>query len=155
MATGAVVGVLLVMNHPSALLGLRAVLEVSSEIVVVAAVRTMAAAVAEARRGQPDVLIVDERLSSCSGAEVCRAVRDVCPLVRALLLVSSASDTALRAVFEAGASGYLLRDLNTAAMRQAVLDTGRDPSPSRADHASLRECRAHEPRAAHESCPLN
>lgn len=58
-------------------------------------------------------------------------------------------------MFEAGASGYLLRDLNTAAMRQAVLDIGRDPSPPRTDHAGLRECRAHEPRAARESCPPN
>lgn len=121
MTTDAATGVLLVIDRPSALLGLKAVLEANPEIAVVAAVRTIAAAVSEALRQQPDILIVDERLGSRSGAEVCRAVRDVCPLVQALLLVSSAGDATLRAVVQAGAVGYMLRDLNTTAMQQAVL----------------------------------
>ena len=123
--TSAQVRVLLVIDRPSVRLGLQTVLEANPGIVVVAAVNTMAVGVSEARRLQPDVLVVDEHLGSRSGVEVCRAVRDVCPVVRALLLVSSGGDPALAAVFLAGAAGYVLRDLDTTVLEDAVLAVGR------------------------------
>ncbi len=60
----------------------------------------------------PDVAVLDVRLPDGSGIEVCREVRSVDPRIRALMLTSYDDDQALVSSVLAGASGYLLKDLN-------------------------------------------
>ncbi|TAK77383.1 MAG: response regulator transcription factor [Dehalococcoidia bacterium] len=136
MTAHGAVRVLLVLDRPLARLGLQVVLEADPEIAVVASVSTIEAAVSAARTEQPDVLIVDERLRPRSGIEVCSAVRNVCPSVRALLLVSSGGASTLQAVVLAGAVGYVLRDLDAAVTRRTVLTAGHS-TPSRVDGVHL------------------
>lgn len=91
-------------------------------------------AVTQIERLQPDVAILDVRLPDGSGVEVCRQAREVAPSTRVLLLTSFREDReALFEAIEAGASGYMIKDVNhfeiVEAVRriadgQSVIDTG-------------------------------
>ena len=127
------VRVLLVNDRASVGHDLQAILGANPRIAVIAAVDTLAAAVAVAEREQPNVVIVDDHLAATSGVQACRAISDVCPTARALLLVSKGGTMARTATVLAAAAGYVLRDLDTTAMRDAVLTVGderRAPDPA-------------------------
>jgi DNA-binding NarL/FixJ family response regulator len=117
---------MLVNDRPAVRKGLQAVLEANPDIVVAAAVETVPAAVSAAAREHPDVVVVDDYLAKHSGVQACRAIRDAYPPAHALLLVSSGGDEALTATALAGASGYVVRDLDTAHLQSAVLTAGHE-----------------------------
>ncbi len=116
--------VLLACDRPAVSHGLEGILAANPDIEVVANSPTLDAAIEAAIETQPDVVVVDDHLSPASGVETCRAIRDACPSVRALLLVSAGGATALTATALAGATGYVIRDLNTTLIQDAVIDAG-------------------------------
>ena len=61
---------------------------------------------------RPDVALLDGRLPDGSGIEVCRAVRSVDPSIKGVILTSYDDDQALFAAIMAGASGYVLKQVN-------------------------------------------
>src|SRR5215210_9558259 len=60
---------------------------------------------------RPDVALLDGRLPDGSGVEVCRAIRSVDPSINAIILTSYDDDEALFAAIMAGASGYILKQI--------------------------------------------
>lgn len=77
-------------------------------------------AVAESCRLQPDVVVMDVRLSGGRGVDACRAIRDSCPATRVLFLSSYQDDEAVLAAVFGGASGYLLKQVNAEGLRRAI-----------------------------------
>ncbi|TQL49937.1 response regulator [Ornithinicoccus hortensis] len=61
---------------------------------------------------RPDVAVLDGRLPDGSGVEVCRDIRAVDPTIKALILTSYDDDEALFSAIMAGASGYVLKQIN-------------------------------------------
>jgi two-component system, NarL family, response regulator DevR len=61
---------------------------------------------------RPDVALLDGRLADGSGVEVCRAIRSVDPSINAIILTSYDDDEALFAAIMAGASGYILKQID-------------------------------------------
>ena len=111
---------LLVDDHEVVRIGLRTLLERSGKIQVVGEAGTLASAVAEALRLQPQVVLMDVRLPDGSGAEACREIRAASPDIRVLFLTSFADNDAVLAAIFGGADGYLLKEIGGEALVSAV-----------------------------------
>ena len=116
--------VLLVDDHEVVRAGLRALLEAQDGIEVVGEVGTAADAVRQVGFNAPDVVVMDVRLPDGSGVEATRKIRDRWPDVAVLVLSSFADEEALMSSIEAGASGYLLKRVDTDAIVDAVRAVG-------------------------------
>jgi len=68
----------------------------------------------------PDVAILDGRLPDGSGIEVCRRIREEYPQVRCLILTSYDDDDAIFDAVLAGASGYVLKQIRSSNLVDAV-----------------------------------
>lgn len=75
--------------------GIKAMLDTQADIVVTAQAGTVRDAIDEARRTQPDVIVMDVRLADGSGIEATREIRASNPTTRVLMLTSFADDEAL------------------------------------------------------------
>ncbi len=69
---------------------------------------------------RPDVALLDARLPDGSGIEVCREVRARDPSIRAIILTSYDDPEALAAAAQAGASGYILKQIHGPDLAEAV-----------------------------------
>lgn len=111
---------LLVDDHEIVRLGLREVFDRVSRITVVGDADTVAHAVTEAVRLNPDVVLMDLRLPDGSGVEACRDIRVACPDTRVLFLTSFGDEEAVLATTFAGASGYLMKQIDSRSLVEAV-----------------------------------
>ena len=68
----------------------------------------------------PHIAILDGRLPDGSGIEVCRSVRSIDASIKVLILTSYDDDDALFAAIMAGASGYVLKEVSSTALIDAV-----------------------------------
>ncbi|MHB8731233.1 MAG: response regulator [bacterium] len=112
--------ILLVDDHEVVRAGVRMLLEHRPNMTIVGEAATAAAAIAEAARTAPDVVIMDVRLPDGSGVEACREIRSARPGTRVLMLTSFADEEAVDASVIAGASGYLLKQTRSAELIHAI-----------------------------------
>jgi len=112
--------VLIVDDHEVVREGLRSLLRRRSDMTVVGEADSVASAVEEARRSQPDVVVMDVRLGDGSGVEACREIRAERPDTKVIMLTSYADDEAVFSSILAGASGYLLKQTRTQALADAI-----------------------------------
>jgi two-component system, NarL family, response regulator DevR len=111
---------LLVDDHEVVRLGLRTAFERYGDIDVVGEADTTAAAVAEALRLKPDLILMDLRLPGGGGVQACREILAEAPDCGVLFLTSySDRDAVLSAAF-AGARGYLLKEIGTETLVQSI-----------------------------------
>ncbi len=111
---------LLVDDHQVLRLGLRTLFSEADGFQVVGEAGTQAAAVTEAARLKPDVVLMDVRLPDGSGIEACRDIRAERPETRVLFLTSYADDDAVLATILAGADGFLLKEVGGEELLRAV-----------------------------------
>ncbi len=111
---------LLVDDHVVVRYGLRMLLGASERMSVVGEAATQEAAIAEAARLAPDIVLMDVRLPDGSGIEACREIRSARPETRVLFLTSFDDDEALRATLFAGGHGYLLKEIDENALIRAI-----------------------------------
>ncbi|MEX2557753.1 MAG: response regulator transcription factor [Actinomycetota bacterium] len=102
---------MLVDDHEVVRQGLKAMLESTGEMTVVAEAGSVADAVERAGIGRPDVIVMDVRLADGSGIEATREIRAKRPEMQVIMLTSFADDEALFASIMAGASGYVLKQV--------------------------------------------
>ncbi|MBX6351399.1 MAG: response regulator transcription factor [Clostridia bacterium] len=119
---------MLVDDHEVVRLGLRALLDRTPGLRVVAEAGSVAEAVAAARRERPDVVVMDVRLPDGSGVEACRQIRAENPATQVIMLTSYADDEALFASIMAGAAGYILKQARGKAVAEAILTVSRGGS---------------------------
>lgn len=112
--------VLLVDDHAIVRRGLKAVLEERGHIAIVGEAGTAKSGVEEALRLKPDVTVMDLRLPDGSGVEACRDIRSQNPDAKIIILTSYADEDALFSAVMAGASGYVLKDLNPENLEDAL-----------------------------------
>jgi len=111
---------LIVDDHEVVREGLRLLLERRPGLHVVAEAASMAGAVGEASKCSPDVVIMDIRLPDGSGVEACREIRARRPETKVIMLTSYADEDAVFASILAGASGYLLKQIGSHALVDAI-----------------------------------
>ena len=102
---------LVVDDHEVVRQGLVALLDRRTGFQVVAEAGTAAEALEQARRFQPDLVVMDVRLPDGSGIEACREIRSELPDTRVVMLTSYPDEDAVLAAIVAGASGYLLKQV--------------------------------------------
>ena len=102
---------LVVDDHEVVRQGLVALLDRRAGFQVVAEAGTAAEALEQARRFQPDLVVMDVRLPDGSGIEACRDIRSELPDTRVVMLTSYPDEDAVLAAIVAGASGYLLKQV--------------------------------------------
>lgn len=126
--------ILLVDDHPVVRSGLRAVLEASTDLRVVGEAATGEEAVALAEHLRPDVVLCDLRLGDgMDGIAATAALRELEPAPAVLILTTFDRDAEILGAIEAGAAGYLLKDVAPAAIvdgirRAATGDTVLEPA---------------------------
>jgi two-component system response regulator NreC len=122
MATpdGAELRVLLVDDHAVVRSALRHVLDAEADIRVVAEAASGERAVAEARRHQPDVIVMDLQMPTGDAVDHMPAVLRAAQQARILILSMRDEPAAVRGAFAAGASGYVLKEAADAELVTAV-----------------------------------
>jgi two-component system response regulator DevR len=111
--------VLLVDDHHIVRAGLRTIIS-RAGIEVVGEAGTVAAAIEEAARLEPDLVLMDVRLPDGSGVTACREIRAANPRIRVLFLSAFEDDSALIATAFASAGGYLLKEIGADHLIQAI-----------------------------------
>ena len=112
--------VFLLDDHEVVRRGVRDLLEVEEDLVVVGEAGTAEQALARIPAAKPDVAIIDMRLPDGNGVEVCREVRSRNPEIQCVVLTSFADDEALFDSIMAGAAGYLLKQINGSDLVDAI-----------------------------------
>jgi two-component system NarL family response regulator len=87
------------------------VLNSEPDIELVSEASDGAEAVEKAGETLPDVVLMDIRMPRSSGIEACRALKDVAPSAKIVMLTISDEEADLFEAIRAGASGYLLKDI--------------------------------------------
>lgn len=117
--------VLLVDDHAVVRQGLRAFLQLQPDIAVAGEAGSGQAALAEAAASQPDVVLMDLLMPDGDGAEAIRALATAAPRARVLVLSSFADDDRVFPAMEAGAAGYLLKDVDPDRLAEAIREVHR------------------------------
>ncbi len=103
--------VLIVDDHALFRRGLEMVLAEEDDIELVGEASDGAEAVEKAGEALPDVVLMDIRMPRSSGIEACRAMKEVAPSAKIVMLTISDEEEDLFEAIRAGASGYLLKDI--------------------------------------------
>ena len=114
------IAVLLVDDHAVVREGLRTFLELQDGIDVVGEAADGEAAVREAERVRPDVILMDLVMPRLDGVGAMRELRRRAPDSRVIVLTSFADDERLLGAIRAGAAGYLLKNAEPQEVVRAV-----------------------------------
>jgi two-component system, NarL family, response regulator DevR len=112
--------VLLVDDHEVVRMGLRFVLEDAPGVQLVGEAASADEAIVQCRRLQPDVVIMDIKMPGKSGVEACREIVQMWPQINVVMLSSFVDDNLIAQVIQAGAVGYVLKDVGTGELLRAL-----------------------------------
>ncbi len=116
---------LLVDDHPLFLDGLRHMLE-SQGIEIVATAGDGLEAVKMAEKHHPDMILMDVEMPGCGGVEATRRIAARFPDIRIAMLTVAVNDEVLFDALKAGASGYLLKNLESESLFSMLSDLMQD-----------------------------
>lgn len=100
--------------------GIRAIVETGEDIAVTGEARDGAEAVDEAGRCRPDVVLMDIEMPGCDGLTATRRLLAQPDPPKVLVLTTFGMDENITAALHAGASGFLLKQLNPEQLLHAV-----------------------------------
>jgi DNA-binding NarL/FixJ family response regulator len=112
--------VLLCDDHALVRSGFRMILETREDIEVVGEAEDGAQALELARRRRPDVILMDVRMPRLDGVEATRRLVEEGSEARILILTTFDLDEYVYEALRAGASGFLLKDLQAAQLVEAI-----------------------------------
>ncbi|MBA8827536.1 DNA-binding NarL/FixJ family response regulator [Saccharopolyspora lacisalsi] len=114
------VRVVLVDDHEVVRRGLRDLLDTEDDVEVVAEAGGVDEALVRTRATEPDVAVVDMRLPDGDGLDLCRRLRELPAGPHCLVLTAFDDEQALVGAINAGASGYLLKQVRGQDLVNAV-----------------------------------
>ena len=112
--------VLIVDDHAVVRGGLSKFLQVYKDLELVGEAENGAEAVRLARQLQPDVVLMDLKMPEMDGVSATREIRSKHPNVRVIVLTSFAEDNMVQGALQAGATGYLLKNVSGAELANAI-----------------------------------
>jgi DNA-binding NarL/FixJ family response regulator len=115
-----VVRVLIVEDHQVVADGLSALLNDQPDITVVGTAASVADSITRAQELQPDVVLIDFRLTDGTGADAASGIRQVRPDAKLIFLTREDSDAARFAAVEAGASAFIHKSKAAAEVVEAI-----------------------------------
>jgi DNA-binding NarL/FixJ family response regulator len=120
MALEEQIRILLADDHVVVREGTRQIIERESDLLVVAEASDGREAVALAEQQRPDVAVVDISMPVMNGIEATKAIKQVSPRTGILVFTAYDYDEYVFAILEAGAAGYLLKNVRGSELVDAV-----------------------------------
>lgn len=117
--------ILIVDDHAVVREGLRALIEIQPDMVLLDEAADGYEAVAKAIALRPDVVLMDLVMPRKDGIAAAQEIQQACPEVRVLVLTSFAEDDKVFPAIKAGASGYLLKDASPRELLDGIRDVHR------------------------------
>jgi len=117
---GEKIKVLIVDDHQVVRQGLRTFLELQDDIVVVGEAGDGLQAVEMVQQHQPDVVLMDLVMPRLDGIAATRQVKSLAADVKVIALTSFTEDEKVFPAIQAGASGYLLKDVSPDELVEAI-----------------------------------
>lgn len=115
------VRVILADDHSLIRQGLRAMLDSSPEVDVVAEAENGRQLIDLVRQHFPDVVVVDIRMPDMDGIEAVRRIKKHHPQVKALMLTVHDEEAYVHEAITAGATGYLLKTISTEELVKGIV----------------------------------
>jgi two-component system, NarL family, response regulator LiaR len=112
--------ILLADDHAFVRQGTRELLEQQDDLEVVSEAENGREVVQLALREHPDVVIMDFAMPELNGIEATRQIKAVAPSITILVLTAYDSEQYVFAFLEAGAAGYLLKDVSVDELVKAI-----------------------------------
>ncbi len=112
--------ILCVDDHPVVREGLCAVIETQADMTVVAEAAEGRTALEKFREHQPDVVLMDLKMPGLGGCEAMELLRSEFPDARVIILTTFEGDEDIHRALEAGARGYLLKDMARTELLHAI-----------------------------------
>jgi two-component system, NarL family, response regulator LiaR len=112
--------ILIADDHAVVREGTRHILEQEQDLEVVAEAADGGEAVELATELKPDVAIIDIAMPHVDGIEATRQIKELCPGIGVLILSAYDDDQFVFSLLEAGAAGYLLKDVHGRELVDAV-----------------------------------
>jgi NarL family two-component system response regulator LiaR len=112
--------ILIVDDHPMMRKGLANSIEVMSRLHLIGEAQNGDEAIQLARSLQPDVILMDLIMPDKDGIEATSEIMEIQPNSRILVFSSAIDDEKIFAAIEAGASGYILKDVFPETLLQAI-----------------------------------
>ncbi len=112
--------ILVVDDHTLFRRGITALLARDPQFQVVGDAADAGEAQRRARELQPDLILLDNHLPGVTGVDALPALREAAPAARVLMLTVSEDEQDLAAALRAGASGYLLKNMEGDALAVAI-----------------------------------
>lgn len=116
----AMIKILIVDDQPLIREGLRALLDLRVEIEVVGTAGDGREAFERAESLNPDIILMDIRMTGTNGVEGTKLITTKYPNIKALMLTTFNDSELIFEALEEGASGYLLKDMPTDTIVQAI-----------------------------------
>jgi len=111
MNESGIITVLVVDDHPFMRAGLAGEINSQPDMRVVAEANDGIECLERFNEFLPDVTLLDLRMPNMNGLDALRAIRTVKPDAKVIILTASAGDVQVYRAFQAGAMGYLLKNL--------------------------------------------
>ena len=119
MSEASPVRILIVDDHPLMRFGIASAIQAHRDMTVVAEAESAADAVEAFRQHRPDITLMDIRMPNGSGIQALIDIRGEFPDARIILLTTATGDVNVVRAFQAGAMGYLMKDL----LRTELIET--------------------------------
>jgi len=140
--------IMLVDDHAMVRSGLAAFLLIFDDLSLVAEASNGLEALRLCEQNRPDVVLMDLVMPEMDGAAATRAIKERFPEIQVLALTSFKEDHLVHQALEAGATGYLLKNISADQLATAIRDAhaGRPTLAPEAAQALIRATRAaHQP----------
>lgn len=112
--------VLIVDDHEIVRSGLRTLLSREEDVHVVGVAGTGEEALDLVERLHPEIALVDHGLPKMSGTELCRMIAQNHPDTAVIILTNFLRDEVVRSALEAGAKGYVYKDIEGRELKNAI-----------------------------------
>jgi two-component system, NarL family, response regulator LiaR len=112
--------VLVVDDHPMVRRGLTAFLDAFDELELAGEAESGEAAIQLCAKLKPDVILMDLVMPDMNGATATRTIREQYPDVQVIALTSFTEDRLVKGALEAGAIGYLLKNVSAEELFKAI-----------------------------------
>lgn len=117
--------IMIVDDHEVVRFGLSTLLSRQPDWEVIAEAGSVAEAIESAGEHEPDVIVMDVRLSDGNGIEACRQIVKTHPAIKVIMLTSFAEDELIFNAISAGAVGYVLKQVGNDDLIRAIQTVAR------------------------------
>lgn len=100
--------------------GIKSVLETSGDITVCGVAPDGAEAVELAQSAKPDVILMDIRMPNMNGVAATKRIKEALPACKIIILTTFDDSDYILSAINNGASGYLLKDIGSTALIDAI-----------------------------------